>query len=377
MAKPANGTRARAFQALRDSEELHRVVLFNMSDAVFLTDDEGRFVFICPNVDVLFGYSPDEVQAMSRINFLLGEKLYDAARLAADGEMRNLERDVTTKSGERRVILVHVKRVAIKGGTILWACRDVTDWKAAEERVHAAGVELARASRLALVGELIASIVQEITQPLTSASANAGAGLHLLEGEQDADAIREILDDIRTQTHMAAGIVGRLKALARRQPFEMEVLDVNEVVAELLGVVAGEARLRRITLRSDLGGTALRVVADRAFLREIVLNLVVNAMEALEQVEDERLVTLRTSEREGHIEIAVSDTGPGVPAELAARLFDPFVTTKKEGVGLGLAIARSLVEAQGGRLAASGHGEPGATFRVTLPAGTGSGLLAT
>ena len=380
MSGPTNGTRSRAFQALRESEELHRLVLGNISDAIFLTDDDGRFTFICPNVDILFGHSPDEVQTMSRIGRLLGDDLFDRARLAAEGEIRNIERDVTTKSGDRRVVLVHVKRVSVKGGTILFACRDVTERKTAEERVQAASAELAHASRLALVGELIASIAQEITQPLTSVSTNASAGLHLLDSAQSGgrDAtLRDILQDVRAQTLVAASIVARLQTLARRQPFELEVLDVNEVVADLLSVVAGEARLRRITLRSDLSGAALTVLADRAFLRQIVVNLVVNAMEALHQVEHDRVVTLRTSQEESRVEIAVSDTGPGVPAGLLPKLFEPFVTTKKDGLGLGLAIARSLVEAQGGSLSASAPGEPGATFRISLPAYAGADYAAT
>ena len=118
MAGSTNGGRERAFEALRESEELHRATLSNISDAVFLTDDEGVFTFICPNVDVIFGYVPDEVQAMGRIDRLLGEKLFDRAELAARGEIRNIEREVRSKSGEQRSLLVHLKTVSIRGGTV-------------------------------------------------------------------------------------------------------------------------------------------------------------------------------------------------------------------------------------------------------------------
>src|SRR5262245_65853353 len=117
MNGPMNGGRTQAFEALRESEELHRATLTNISDAVFLADDEGAFTFICPNVDVIFGYVPDEVRAMGRLQRLLGDGLFDLAELHRLGELRNVERDVATKDGRRRVVLVHFKRVSIQGGT--------------------------------------------------------------------------------------------------------------------------------------------------------------------------------------------------------------------------------------------------------------------
>jgi formate hydrogenlyase transcriptional activator len=125
--------RRQAEQALRESEELCRITLLNISDAVFLTDDCGAFTFICPNVDVIFGYTPQETLTLGRIGRLLGEDLYRPAELTAAGELRNLEREITAKSGARRTLLVHVKRVSIKGATVLYVCRDITERKQAEE----------------------------------------------------------------------------------------------------------------------------------------------------------------------------------------------------------------------------------------------------
>ena len=119
-------------QALRESEELHRVTLLSMSDAVFITTDDGAFTFVCPNVDVIFGYGEDEVRAMERISRLLGSDLIDLGHLASTGEVKNIEHEIETKSGTRRVLLVHVKRVAIRHGTILYVCRDITERKEAD-----------------------------------------------------------------------------------------------------------------------------------------------------------------------------------------------------------------------------------------------------
>jgi PAS domain S-box-containing protein len=127
MSEPTNGGQARAYRALGESEELHRATLSNISDAVFLTDVDGLFTFICPNVDVIFGYVPDEVQAMTRISGLLGENLFDHAELTARGEIKNIEREITSKAGERRSLLIHLKKVSIQGSTVLYTCRDAED----------------------------------------------------------------------------------------------------------------------------------------------------------------------------------------------------------------------------------------------------------
>jgi PAS domain S-box-containing protein len=127
---------ALAAQALRESEELHRVTLLNMSDAVFITNDHGVFTFICPNADLIFGYGPDEIRTMERISRLLGRELVDRELLAASGEIRNIEHEVTTKSGTQRALLVHIKQVAIKGGTTLYTCRDITERKEAERTLR-------------------------------------------------------------------------------------------------------------------------------------------------------------------------------------------------------------------------------------------------
>jgi PAS domain S-box-containing protein len=175
MSGETNGGRERAYAALRESEQLHRATLSSISDAVFLLDDAGAFVFVCPNVDVIFGYVPDEVRAMEHIGRLLGDGLYEPAELRAVGEIRNLDREITARSGERRTVLVHLKRVSIQGGTVLYTCRDVTELKHAEKELATLRLELAHVARLALVGELTASIVHEIKQPLTSILFNAGA----------------------------------------------------------------------------------------------------------------------------------------------------------------------------------------------------------
>lgn len=373
MTGTTNGGRARGYQELHESEELHRATLGSISDAVFLTDDEGAFTYVCPNVDVIFGYVPDEVRSMSRIGALLGEDLFDPDELIAAGEIRNVEREVTSKAGERRTVLVHLKRVAIKGGTVLYTCRDISELKMAERKLSTAQLDLAHAMRLALAGQLLASIVHEVQQPLAAIHANATAGRYALDGELNAanlDSLRETLDDIRDQSSAASQIVDRLRSLVRKRELDLQPLDVNDVVGEVAHLVQGEARRRRFTLQTELAPAPPPVAADRVALQQVLLNLVVNAMDSMEDTDDQRVVTLHTRAGPATVELSVSDTGSGIPVADREKLFEAFFTTKPDGIGLGLAIARSIAEAHGGKIWAEANNGRGALFRLVLPLGT-------
>ena len=371
MSELPDGARDRAYRALHDSEELHRLTLSSISDAVFLTDDDGAFTFICPNVDVIFGYGPDEVQAMGRISRLLGESLFDPGELAARREIKNIERDVSSKSGEHRALLVQVKQVSIQGSTVLYSCRDVTERRHAEDELRSTRLDLVHASRLALLGELMASIAHEISQPLTSILTNASVGLRYLDRSASADEmslLHEILTDIRDQGRLAGDTIGRLRALARKRPLERLALSVNEVVTDILRFVGGDAKRRGVVLRTEMAPSLPMIAADRVSLQQVVLNLVLNAMDAMDQLEQsDRELVIRTRQRDNSVEIAVIDSGHGIPAERRPRLFEAFFTTKRDGLGLGLPIARSIVEAHGGRIWAEDLGGRGATFCLNLP----------
>ena len=369
MVGPGNGGKAQSFEALRASEELHRATLSNISDAVFMADDEGKFTFVCPNVDVIFGYSPDEVQEMGRLEALLGEDLFDPAELDAKVEIQNVEREVNTKSGERRTVLMHLKRVSIAGGTVLCTCRDVTDLKEAEKQLAVARLELAHAARLALVGELTASIIHEIQQPLTAIAANAEAAtMHVSRLPADVRGeLGGILTDIHEATRSAAEIIDRLRSLARKRPMESQQVDVNEMLSGIMRLISADALRRRVRMYMETMPLLPKIPADRISLQHVVLNLVMNAMEAMEPVKGHREVVLQTRLAGNWVELAVCDSGPGVALEMQPKIFDAFVTTKREGIGLGLSIARSIVEAHRGRISVSNGLGGGAIFVIALP----------
>lgn len=374
MSGSENGGRTRSIEALRESEELHRATLAAISDAVFLTDDQGAFTYICPNVDVIFGHMPDEVQAMGRISSLLGDNLFDLDELSARGEIPNIEREVTAKSGERHTVLILVKRVSIKGGTVLYSCRDVTELRAVEKELAAARLTLSHAARLSLVGQLVGSIVHDVYQPLTSIQLSARAGLNTLADPADSGKVqqaRQIFQNIHKAAALANEILVRLRKLMRKSPLEMQAIDVNAMAWDVLSLVRTDMERRGVMLRAELEPSLPAIVGDRISLQQIVLQLLTNAIEAMDGAKGERVLGVTTRLAPGGVEIDVADTGPGVPVEHRQRLFDEFFTTKPDGVGLGLSIARAIAVAHGGDIALDPDRGPGASFRVTLPLSEG------
>lgn len=371
MSDSINGGQS-ATLTLRESEELHRVTLSQISDAVFLTDDVGAFTFICPNVNVIFGYVPEEVQSLGRIGALLGENLFDRHELDARGEITNIERDVRSKTGDERHLLIHVKSVAIRDSRILYTCRDITERSRVQDALREARLELAHASRLALAGQLTGSIAHEVAQPLTAIIANADAGLLAIRNGSAniVDELQDILTDIRSEAWLATDVMRRLRTLFRKQAGKRQPIDLSELTRETLRLIKSEVQRRKVTLTTALEPAPPEVEADRVQLQQVLLNLVFNAMDAMDDAgATERELVVRTKTLGNHVEISVADSGHGIPPERLHAIFEPFVTTKSDGLGLGLVIARSIVDEHFGTIEAENGAAGGAIFRVRLPTG--------
>ena len=369
MSDSINGGQS-ATLTLRESEELHRVTLSQISDAVFLTDDVGAFTFICPNVNVIFGYVPDEVRALGRIASLLGENLFDRHELDTRGEITNIEREIRSKTGDERHLLIHVKSVAIRDSRILYTCRDVTERSRVQDALREARLELAHASRLALAGQLTGSIAHEVAQPLTAIIANADAGLLTIRNGSAnlVDELRDILTDIRSEAWLATDVMRRLRSLFRKQEARRQPVDLSELTRETLRLIKSEVQRRKVTLTTELEPMPAPVEADRVLLQQVLLNLVFNGMDAMEGADESaRKLVVRTRSLGEQIEISVADSGHGLPAGQLQAIFEPYVTTKNDGLGLGLVIARSIVDEHFGTIEAENGAEGGAIFRVRLP----------
>jgi signal transduction histidine kinase len=236
--------------------------------------------------------------------------------------------------------------------------------------------ELAHASRLSIVGEFTASIAHEINQPLGAILSNADAAEILLENpDPPLNEVRQILADIRRDGLRASDVIRHVRTLVKKREFELEKLDANTVVVDVIALLEPEARRRRIPVASVLLPQPAYVRGDRAHLGQVLINLMLNAMDAVEAVDagdiapltrqPTILSVLRT--HHGEIELRIVDAGEGIPAGHLNQLFKSFYSSKPHGMGLGLSIARSIVEAHGGRIQAENNREAGATFRVTIP----------
>jgi signal transduction histidine kinase len=230
-------------------------------------------------------------------------------------------------------------------------------------------VELTHASRLSMVGELSASIAHEINQPLSAIHMNASVGEDMLDTPNPRlTELKEILGDIRRDDERASEVIKRLRELLQKRPVEMRRIDINETLNGVLQLLSVTARHRDMFIRTELGVGLKQVHGDRVQLQQVVMNLVMNAIEAMSDSPPERrTVTVSTMERpEGWIEVSVSDGGHGVAPDAVSSLFDPFFTTKQQGMGLGLSISRTIVQAHRGRIWVETKPD-GATFRFVIP----------
>jgi two-component system sensor kinase FixL len=253
---------------------------------------------------------------------------------------------------------------------ILETNTDMTERKRAQAELEEVQAELAHVSRVTMLGEMSASIAHEVNQPLGSITINAEATQqYLAEDPPKVAEARPLVDRIVASVERASNVIRRIRALSKKAAPETVRLDLNEVIEETVPLVRSQAIGQRVLLRLQLASELPEVLADRIQLQQVVINLVVNAIDAMKDVTGRpREVEIRSQAYEGDkILVAVQDTGIGIEPDKANRLFDAFFTTKPDGMGMGLSICRSIIEAHGGRIWASANAGPGATIQFTLP----------
>jgi C4-dicarboxylate-specific signal transduction histidine kinase len=240
-----------------------------------------------------------------------------------------------------------------------------------ERRYREAQLELAHANRVAIMGQLTASIAHEVNQPNTAVVASAQAALHWLDRQpSELKLVRQALARIVQNGIRAGEVIGRIRDLIKKTPPRRDFLSVNRIVGEVIELTQAEATKNGVFLRTTFADGLPEVVGDRVELQQVAVNLILNAIEAVSGTTDGgREVLIHTAGVDRHnVLVAVIDSGPGLPPESLERLFEPFYTTKPGGLGVGLSISHSIIEAHGGRLWASANVHRGATFQFTLPA---------
>jgi PAS domain S-box-containing protein len=365
--------RHRAMEALRQSEERFAGVFRGSPVAIAIVrQSDGRLVEVNPEWEKFFEISRKEAVGMTPVDLGLVSSRESDRRyremLEAGEALRGLEQQVFLRNGTTRWMNLSSELIQLDGEPcFIVMSRDITEQREADESRRV----IARSSRLALLGELTASIAHEVNQPLGAILSNAEAAEMLLAkgGEASHPEVRQILADIRRDDLRASEVITRVRALVRKRESRMEPLDINDLLESSMRLVAHDVRRRGVVVGRDYALNLPVISGDRVQLEQVLLNLMLNAMDAIKGVSlAHRRVTLRSARRDpGAVEISVEDNGHGIAPEKIERLFDSFYTTKESGMGLGLSLVRSIAEAHAGRVTAENNSHGGATFRLILP----------
>jgi PAS domain S-box-containing protein len=367
-------------------EQRYRVMVETASDAVVCMDENGAIVLANPATTKVFGYDPADLIGKP-LTMLMPEylrKLHEDGfrRYSATGQRhinwQGTELIGLRKNGQEFPVEVSFGELTADSHRIFTGfVRDITERKQAEElraSLHATQLELAQVSRLTTMGELAASIAHEVNQPLTAVTNNANACLRLLARHSlEPEVLRRTLEEIVADGSRASAVIARIRAFIKKAPAEKKELDINDVIQEVLALARRELSENRVLLELQLKKTLPLVLVDRVQLQQVLLNLIMNGIEAMTAVTDRRRMLWVQSrvDESGDILVAVRDSGAGLGSD-SDRVFTPFFTTKANGMGMGLPISRSLVESHGGRLWATPNSPQGAIFSFTLPAAAGS-----
>ena len=254
------------------------------------------------------------------------------------------------------------------GSLIYAAARDVTERNQAEQKIVQQRNELAHLTRISTMGQLASSLAHELNQPLGAILHNTEAGeLFLKDPSPDLDELRAILADIRKDSQRAGEVIDQMRAFMRQREPERRRLDLNLLVGDVLTLLRPDAEKRGVRLALETDPALPPVHGDRVQLQQVLLNLLLNAVDTLDDNPPaRRLVTVRARTVGATVEVSVSDSGPGIPVDRLPRIFEPFYTSKPNGLGMGLAISRGIIEAHGGRLWAKNNAEHGATFTFSV-----------
>jgi PAS domain S-box-containing protein len=363
----------------KEVQDLFRLATEASPSGIVLVNDRGRIVLVNSHVEKLFGYRREELVG-KLVDILVPERFagqhpaHRAQFLAAPAARAmgaGRELFARRKDGSEFPVEIGLNPIETPNGIlVLAAVVDISARKLADAEVTRYRADLGHLSRVAVMGELAASIAHELNQPLSGIISNASAGRRFIDrGDVDLNELRELLTDIIADGRRAGDVIRGIRSMVKKEQTARERVDLNDVIKNVLRLVSPDALLRSCELKTSLAQNLPRVEADPTQLQQVLLNLVMNAFEAMRDTPVSRREVVIATERsgDGTICTSVRDYGVGISDEVRERLFDHFFTTKREGLGMGLGIVRSIVEAHGGIVTAENVEGGGAQFRFTIP----------
>jgi two-component system, LuxR family, sensor kinase FixL len=363
--------------ALRDSEARYRALVMASANMVWRASAEGEGFLVSPRWQELTGQSEDDASNFGWLSAVHPKDQERSAQLwkQAMAQKHMYENEFQVRTRDQSYRHLHVQAVPIiapDGAVHEWigAAVDITQEKEIALTVQRQRDELAHVGRINTMGEMAASLAHELNQPLTAILSNAQAAQRFLAADPNSLAeVRAILQDIVNDDNRAGEVIRRVRDLVKKGNFEIAPLDLETILRDVVMLIHSDAVLHNVNIVLQVDPDARRVYGDKVQLQQVLLNLLLNAFQAMKVCPlNERQVTVRTEPSKGQkVMIAVRDCGEGLKSDQLDKIFQPFYTTKDNGLGLGLAISRSIVEAHGGRLWAQNNPERGATICFTVP----------
>jgi len=366
-----------AYRDLAERENRIRRLVDSNIIGIFIWNIDGRIIEANEAFLQMVGFDREDL-ASGRVNRTdltpMEWRERDARTVAeakATGTVHPFEKEYLRKDGSRIPVLIGVTAFDDKRDQGVGFVLDLTERKRAAETLHEMQMALTHTTRIATMGQLTASIAHEVSQPITATIINARAGLRWLAADPpDIDEVRQALKGIIQDGERAGDVLGRIRGLVKKGPTRKDIIAINDVIVDVIALTRSELLGHRVSLQTNLAAGLPRIKGDRVQLQQVVLNLILNAVEAMEDnnAAARELWISSKMDGENRVLVAVRDTGSGLDLSKVDRLFEPFYTTKAEGIGIGLSLSRTIIEAHGGRLWASTNEPRGAIFQFTVPA---------